>query len=90
MPDHDDASGLDPQGYAQPVHDAVVTNNVKDFRRLHADYLKANTTHHGIVYIPTGKYGLRRDQLGSLITALDVLLNQLSAEDALRDREYFL
>jgi hypothetical protein len=69
---------------------AVVTNNIKDFRPLHADYLKTNTAHHGIVYIPTGKYGLRRDQLGFLITALDGLLDRLSAEDALRDREYFL
>jgi hypothetical protein len=57
---------------------------------MHADYLKTNTTHYGIVYVPTGKYGLRRDQLGSLIVALDGLLNQLSDEDALRDREYFL
>jgi predicted nuclease of predicted toxin-antitoxin system len=69
---------------------AVVTNNIKDFRPLHADYLKTKATHHGIVYVSTGKYGLRRDQLGSLITALHELLVQLPAEDALRDREYFL
>lgn len=69
---------------------AVVTNNIKDFRPMHADYLKAKTTHYGIVFIPTGKYGLRRDQLGSLINVLDGLLVQLSADDALRDREYFL
>lgn len=68
---------------------AVVTNNIKDFRPLHADYLKTNATHYGIVFVPTGKYGLRRDQLGPLITALDKLLVQLPAEDALRDREYF-
>lgn len=69
---------------------AVVTNNITDFRLLHAEYLKTNTTHCGIVYIPTGKCGLRGDQLGSLITALDGLLNQLAAEDTLRDLEYFL
>lgn len=69
---------------------AVVANNIKDFRPLHADYLKTSATHYGIVFVPTGKYALRRDQLGSLITALDELLVQLSAEDALRDREYFL
>ena len=68
----------------------VVTNNIKDFRPMHADYLKTNTTHYGIVFVPTGKYGLRRDQLGSLITVLDRLLIQLSADDALRDREYFV
>jgi predicted nuclease of predicted toxin-antitoxin system len=69
---------------------AVVTNNIKDFRPMHADYLKTDTTHYGIVFIPTGKYGLRRDQLGSLITVLDGLLVQLPADDAIRDREYFL
>ena len=25
---------------------AVVTNNIKDFRPMHADYLKTNTTHY--------------------------------------------
>jgi Domain of unknown function (DUF5615) len=69
---------------------AVVTNNIKDFRPMHADYLKTNIAHYGIVFVPTGKYGLKRDQLGSLITALDGLLVELSADGALRDREYFL
>jgi predicted nuclease of predicted toxin-antitoxin system len=69
---------------------ALVTNNIKDFRPLHADYLKMSTTHYGIVLVPTGKYSLRRDQLGSLITALDQLLVQSPADDALRDTEYFL
>jgi Domain of unknown function (DUF5615) len=69
---------------------AVVTNNIKDFRPMHADYLKTNTTHYGIVFVPTNKYGLRRDQLGSLINVLDGLLVELSAEEALRDKEYFL
>ncbi len=69
---------------------AVVTNNIKDFRPMHADYLKTDTRHYGIVFVPTGKYGLRRDQLGSLITALDQLLVQLPANEALQDREHFL
>jgi predicted nuclease of predicted toxin-antitoxin system len=69
---------------------AVVTNNIKDFRPLHADYLGTNTTHYGIVYIATRKYSLRREQLGPLITALGEFLSRLPAEDALQDREYFL
>src|SRR6266699_3840759 len=61
---------------------AVVTNNIKDFRPLHADHLKMSATHYGIVLVPTGKYSLRRDQLGSLITALDQLLVRSPAGDA--------
>jgi Domain of unknown function (DUF5615) len=84
------AGAADERVLSSAVRDrrAVVTNNIKDFRPLHADYLKTNTTHHGIVFNP--KYALKRDQLGSLITALDGLLVELSADDALRDREYFL
>ncbi len=69
---------------------AVVTNNIEDFRPLHADYLKTGTIHYGIVLVPTGKYSLRRDQLGPLVIALNELLVQLPADDALRDMEYFL
>ena len=68
----------------------VVTNNIKDFRPLHADTLKMSTAHYGILLVPTGKYSLKRDQLGPLITALDHLLVQLPAEDAIRDTEYFI
>jgi hypothetical protein len=69
---------------------AVVTNNIRDFRPLHAAYLTMSTIHHGIVLVPTSRYSLARDQLGPLITALDHLLVQLPTEDALRDTEYFL
>lgn len=69
---------------------AVVTNNIRDFRPLHANCLKMSTAHYGIVLVPTGKYSLRRDDLGPVITALDELLDRLPAEDALRDVEHFL
>jgi predicted nuclease of predicted toxin-antitoxin system len=69
---------------------AVVTNNIKDFRPLHASYLTMGTVHHGIVLVPTSKYSLRLDQLGPLITALDKLLVQWTTDDALRDTEHFL
>src|SRR5215472_8320991 len=69
---------------------AVVTNNIRDFRPLHASYLTMNAVHYGIVLVPTSRYSLARDQLGTLITALDRLLVQLATEDALRDTEYFL
>jgi hypothetical protein len=69
---------------------AVVTNNIKDFRQLHAASLTTGSTHYGIVMVPSGKYGLRRDKLGPLITALDRLLVQMRPDNALCDTEYFL
>jgi predicted nuclease of predicted toxin-antitoxin system len=68
----------------------VVTNNIRDFRILHADSLKTRSTHCGIVLVASGKYRLRRDQLGPLVAALDRLLSRSAADDALRDVEYFL
>lgn len=68
---------------------AIVTNDIRDLRLLHARYLTLGTAHYGIVLVPTS-YRLRRRAAGSLVKALDELLTRLPAEDALRDTEYFL
>ena len=69
---------------------AVVTNNIRDFRPLHADSLRTSSLHYGIVLITAGKYSLRRDALSPLVSALDRLLVRSPATDALRDVEHFL
>ena len=69
---------------------AVVTNNIQDFRALHADSLRTSSPHYGIVLVSTGKYSLRRDNPGPLVAALDRLLVQSPATDALLDIEHFL
>jgi predicted nuclease of predicted toxin-antitoxin system len=69
---------------------AIATNNIKDFRPLHAAYLTAGTTHYGIVLVQSGKYALDRQHLGPLVSALDELLQACRAEDALCDAEYFV
>jgi predicted nuclease of predicted toxin-antitoxin system len=69
---------------------AVVTNNIRDFRLLHADSLRASSPHFGIVLVTTGKYSLRRDSLGPLVSALDRLLLRSPATDALQDVEHFI
>jgi hypothetical protein len=86
------AGATDERVLAWAVRDrrAVVTNNVRDFRTLHADSLKTSSAHCGIVLVPTGRYSLRRDQLGPLVAALDRLLARSPADDALRDVEHFL
>jgi hypothetical protein len=68
----------------------VATNNIRDFRILHADSLKTRSSHCGIVLVPTGKYNLQRDRLDPLVAALDRLLTRLPAMDALQDMECFL
>jgi hypothetical protein len=57
---------------------------------MHADYLKTDRTLYGIVFVPTPKYSLGRDQPGPVITALHELLVQSPADNALEDREHFL
>ncbi|HZU19497.1 MAG TPA: DUF5615 family PIN-like protein [Candidatus Dormibacteraeota bacterium] len=69
---------------------AGVTNNIRDFRLLHAAYLSSGRSHYGIVLVPTSRYRLGREHLGPLITALDELLCACRADDALCDVERFL
>ncbi|MGH7882097.1 MAG: DUF5615 family PIN-like protein [Candidatus Dormibacteraceae bacterium] len=69
---------------------AIATNNIRDFRILHANSLTVADRHFGIVLVPSRKYSLAKNHLGPLIAALDALLKQHSAEDALRDKEWFI
>jgi predicted nuclease of predicted toxin-antitoxin system len=86
------AGVVDPQvlSWAAAERRLVVTNNIQDFRPLHAMYLTTGATHHGILLVPTGKYSLKRASLGALVTALDRLLTRCPAIDALCDVERFL
>ncbi len=68
----------------------LVTNNIRDFRPLHARYLTTGVMHYGIVLVPTSAYSLKRAGFGALIHALDELLAVFPTDDALRDTEYFL
>ncbi len=83
----DDAQAL---SWAVAARRAVVTNNVRDFRILHAGYLTGGRSHYGIVLVPTSRYRLDREHLGPLISALDELLCARRADDALCDTEHFL
>jgi len=83
----DDARAL---SWAVTERRAVVTNNIRDFRLLHAAYLTSGRSHYGIVLVPTSRYRLDRGHLGPLISALDELLCAHRADDALCDTEHFL
>jgi Domain of unknown function (DUF5615) len=69
---------------------ALVTNNIRDFRLIHARHLTQDVAHHGIVFVPSSAYTLRRTGIGALVKALDELLVALPKDDALRDQECFL
>lgn len=69
---------------------AVVTNDIRDFRLLHARYLTMGIAHYGIVLVSGQSRLLSRAGIGSLVAALERLLKDLPAEDALRDLERFL
>jgi predicted nuclease of predicted toxin-antitoxin system len=84
---HDDAAVL---VWASSQERAVVTNNIRDFRPLHANYLSASTPHYGIILLPSSKFSLRLESLGEVVTALERLLSQNPETDALLGREIFL
>lgn len=69
---------------------AVVTNDIRDFRLLHARHLTMRIAHYGLVLVSGRSHSLRRAGVGGLVAALEKLLTDLPAEDALRDLEHFL
>lgn len=69
---------------------SVVTNNIQDFRPLHASRLSGQQPHYGLVYLSSTKFSLRMKAVGTVIKALRELLSANAAADALLDREVFL
>ena len=69
---------------------APVTNNIRDFRPLHARYLTTGVMHYGIVLVPASAYSFKRSGVGALVQGLDQLLTSSPSDDALRDTERFL
>jgi predicted nuclease of predicted toxin-antitoxin system len=76
--------------WASSQERAVVTNNIRDFRPLHANYLSASTTHYGIILLPSSKFSLRVESLGEVVNALERLLSEHPQPEALLGREIFL
>jgi hypothetical protein len=55
---------------------AVVTRNIKDFINLDSQYRANNSTHAGLVLVPTKTFPEDRYSLAALVRALDKLLTQ--------------
>lgn len=69
---------------------SIVTNNIQDFRPMHASRLSGQQPHYGLVYVSSTKFSLRMKAVGTLIKALRQLLSANPADNALLDRELFL
>jgi Domain of unknown function (DUF5615) len=76
--------------WASSQERAVVTNNIRDFRPLHANYLSASSTHYGIILLPSSKFSLRLEALGTIVIALDRFLSEHPQAGELVGREIFL
>ena len=72
---------LDQITFASDRGYAILTYNIRDFPRLHADILAGRKTHAGIIV------GTRQDPRGN-IRALLNLLHSLSAEDLVNQLVY--
>lgn len=69
---------------------AVLTYDVVDFRRAAVDRLSSEEHHHGIVLVTRRRFPHGKRHAGALIAALRRLLEEMPAEDALVDREWWL
>ena len=62
----------------------MVSENAVDFIELHSQYLARNRAHYGIILTSAERFPRRRAGIGRLVRALDSLLQESAAEDALR------
>ncbi len=75
---------------ARAEHRALVTNNLRDFRPLHYEAISpGGAGHYGMIFIP-GTYRRTKNDTGKIITALDAILTDHPAADALADAETWL
>jgi Domain of unknown function (DUF5615) len=75
---------------ARIEHRAVVTNNVRDFRILHAAALLPEAPgHYGIVFM-SGQYRRTKSDVGRIISALEAKLREYPGDDDLASAETWL
>lgn len=66
---------------------AIVTNNVQDFRPLHAEaVMPGGRGHFGMIFIP-GNYRRTKNDIGRIIAALEAKLAQYPGEEDLANAE---
>jgi Domain of unknown function (DUF5615) len=69
---------------------AIVTNNVRDFRPLHAEaVLPGGRGHYGMIFM-SGNYRRTKSDTGRIIAALEVKPTQYPGDEALVNAEDWL
>jgi len=69
---------------------AIVTNNLRDFRPLHAELIvSGGSGHAGVVFVPT-KFRLTKADAGGIIAALGAKLAEYPGEQDLANRETWI
>lgn len=69
---------------------AIVTENVGDFRPLLAAAARAGTSNYGLVCVSARRFPRSKKAIGTMVRALEALLEEHPAVDGLRDRELWL
>jgi predicted nuclease of predicted toxin-antitoxin system len=89
-PAHEALSDPDVLALARTENRAVVTNNIRDFRPLHAEAITAGGPgHYGIIFMPSS-YRRTKADTGRTIAALAAKLLELPDTDDLADAEAWL
>ena len=69
---------------------AIVTNNVRDFRPLHAEaVMPGGPGHYGMIFM-SGNYRRTKSDIGRIIAALEAKLARYPGEDTLANAEEWL
>ncbi len=91
--DHSDWAALsDPEvmALARTQRRAIVTNNLRDYRPLHADAVTpGGPGHFGMVFMP-GNYRRTRADIGRIISALEAKLTEYPGDEDLANGECWL
>jgi hypothetical protein len=91
--DHSDWAALsDPEvmALARTERRAIVTNNLRDYRPLHADAVTpGGSGHFGMVFMP-GNYRRTRADIGRIISALEAKLTEYLGDEDLANGECWL
>jgi hypothetical protein len=69
---------------------AIVTNNLRDFRPLHAELIAAGGPgHSGMVFVPTS-FRLTKAAIGQVVAALEAKLVEYPGDDDLANGETWI
>jgi predicted nuclease of predicted toxin-antitoxin system len=90
---HPDPEALpDPEvlALARAERRAIVTNNVRDFRPLHAEaVMPGGPGHYGMIFM-SSNYRCTKNDIGRIIAALEARLARYPGEDTLANAEEWL